>query len=337
MRMLLSGKKSGAMKRLIQLVAAFALSVGTLGAADRVMIGDDVYVGPDEDLDEVVCILCSVRVDGKVKTAVAILGSVDIVGEVDDEAVAVIGSVRVRGKVGREAVAVMGRLDIDGEVGSDAVSVMGGVNLGPGASVGGDLVAVLGGVTRGAGSTVGGDVVIESEGLKPVAIGGAIVLGAAFLVFALVFWPFVAFVTYSILGERRSLTIMETISRRAGMSFLLGLGVGVSSLILPVALFWVPGIEAPLMAGLLAMAAVGYVGISLWVGRGLLRLDSPGAAVGWGAFLVSVLQLIPLVGWFAWWLFANMAIGGALLSGFGSSIDWLFRRAETQPIPRPAP
>jgi len=125
------------------------LCLGAFGAnaKERVMFGDDIYVGPDEVLDEVVCIFCSVTIDGRVGEAVAIMGGMEINGEVD-----------------RDAVAIMGGMDIRGQIGGDMAAIMGGAKVRSGGSVGGDAIAVLGGIDLADGTSIGGDTVEWSFG-----------------------------------------------------------------------------------------------------------------------------------------------------------------------------
>lgn len=76
--------------------------------------------------------------------------------EVVDDVVVIGGSVTVDGRVDGDAVVVGGRLTINGEVDRDAVAVFGSMNLGPGGEVGGDAVAVFGSVERAPGARVRG-------------------------------------------------------------------------------------------------------------------------------------------------------------------------------------
>jgi len=99
---------------------------------DRVSIGRSIRVAKGERAGEVVCVGCSV----------------DIEGEVDDNAVAVGGSVRVAGMVGGDAVAVGGSVLVED----------GGLVEGEGVSIGGSTE------TRGSGA-------IEGD-ISSIGIGG---------------------------------------------------------------------------------------------------------------------------------------------------------------------
>ena len=320
---------------LIRLIAVAALSAAALAAQDRVMIGDNIYVGPDEEIDDAVCIGCSIRVDGRVRgDAVAIGGSIAVHGETG-ETVAVGGSIEVSGKV-REAVAVAGGLDITGEIEGDAVSVLGGVKLGPGARVGRDLVSVLGGIEGLGSGSVGGNV-HQSGNFRPVALSGILILVILLVVIAVALWPVITLITIAILGPRRVAVLRETVSQRTGMCLLLGFGTWVASIFLPMVLFWLPPADFVIGVAFFVVAAVGYAGVSYWVGRAFVKSRSMGATGVVGAIFVTIVQFIPVIGWFiATPFFGFLALGAAVLSGFGTSVDWMMQRSEIEPVPRPA-
>jgi len=81
------------------------------------------------------------------------------------EAVAVLGSVRVEGQVARNVVAVGGSVIINGKVGGDVVSVGGSVHLGQHAEVMGNVTSVGGTIDRDEGSKVHGST-------QDVGVGG---------------------------------------------------------------------------------------------------------------------------------------------------------------------
>jgi len=68
----------------------------------------------------------------------------------------------------------------------------------------------------------------------------------------------------------------------------------------------------------------------------MIRSEGVMAPAVLGAGLIGLIQLIPLLGWFiAWPIFGFLALGAAALSGFGTSVDWMLRRSEAEPVPRP--
>jgi len=319
---------------IVLLLLAAAWSISTAGAQERIMVGEDIYVAAGEDLDDVICIGCSIRIDGKVGDAVAIAGNIELAGEARD-AVSIFGWIRVDGEVDGDAVVIGNRLEVNGKIRGDAVSVLGGMDLGPGAEIDGDSVAVLGGIAGKAAAKLGG-AVHESEALRTVAVSGAVVLFLLLVAAGLLAGPFITFVAVAILGEQRVETVQQTVSQRAGMSFLIGLAVWFSSIIVPIMMFWAPGVETLVTIAFFAVAAVGYAGIGLWVGRGMINSNGVMAPALFGSGLVGLIQLIPVIGWFiAWPIFGLLALGAATLSGFGTSVDWMLRRSEAEPVPRP--
>ena len=96
------------------------------GDDNRVSIFSSISVEEGENVQNAVCILCSVRIDGSVQ----------------QNAVAILGSVRSNGPIGQ-----------------NAVSILGSVSLGRDAHVGQNCVAVLGSVRRFASGQVGQNVV----------------------------------------------------------------------------------------------------------------------------------------------------------------------------------
>jgi hypothetical protein len=110
--------------------AAFA-AAPAFASEDRVSIGNDVVVADGAETNDVVCILCSVRVHGTVQgDVVAILGSVAV-----DESRSISG---------------------------DVVAVGGDVALGSNANVNGDVAVVAGDLQRGPDASVHGDTNVEA-------------------------------------------------------------------------------------------------------------------------------------------------------------------------------
>jgi hypothetical protein len=306
---------------------------------ERVMVGEDIFVGSDEVLGEVVCIGCSIRIEGRVeRAAVAIGGNIDVVGETGREVVAIGGNVNVTGRTGREVVAVGGNVTVSGSVGHELVAVFGDVNLREGAEVANDVVSVGGRVQGAQSARIGGEVK-SVQAFLPFLRFGFVLLLIIFLLLGLVVQPLLALLCFAVMGERRVWVLAETTRSRAGMSFVLGLGIVFGWMMLNIVggmTPFIPVLWFPLFLALLVLLVVGYTGISYWVGRGMLSSSGAMAATLLGAVLVTVLQLIPLVGWMAFFVFSLMAMGAALLSGFGLSTEWLIKRNDMGPIAGPA-
>lgn len=304
---------------------------------ERVMVGEDIFVGANESLREVVCIGCSIRVEGYTREVVAIGGNIEVAGNTR-EVVAIGGSIMVTGETRREVVAIGGDVTVSGSVGRELVAVFGNVNLLDGASVAQDVVSV-GGHVRGVDRAKVGGSVQSVQPFLPAIRFGFLLLLAILLIAGLVVQPLLAVLCHAILGERRVWVLAETTRSRAGLSFLLGLGLVFGSFMLSIfgALnpFLAPLLSFPFWMLFFVLLVVGYTGISYWVGRSLVSTGGAMAATLLGAVLVTILQLIPILGWMAFFVFSLMAMGSALLSGFGTATDWLIKRDRLDPIPRP--
>jgi hypothetical protein len=281
------------------------------------MVGEDIYVAEGEVLDDVVCTGCSIRVYGKVKDAVAIGGNIEIHGEAHD------------------VVAIAGRIEVRGRVDGDAVSIAGGLRVHPGAEIRGDAVGVMGRVDIPAGAVVGGEVVSVGQ-WGQVALSGLLVVLVLFLLAGLVLQPLLVLLCFVIMGEQRIGMLADTARHRAGFSFLVGVGLVIASFVFSIlaAFLPVPGAHFPFALALFVVLVVGYAGVSYWVGRGLLPSSSALAAALLGAVLVTIIQLIPIIGQIAFMVFSMIALGSAALSGFGTSIDWLVERTSPGPAVR---
>jgi hypothetical protein len=119
-------------------VFLFATSALTAHAdGDRVSFMRDITVSSDEQVQDTVCFLCSIRIEGPVH---------------------------------QDAVAFLGNIHADAPISGDAVAFLGNINLGAGSRVGGDCVAFLGSVTQHGSGQVGGDLVQIPFGLILVPI-----------------------------------------------------------------------------------------------------------------------------------------------------------------------
>jgi len=113
----------------ISLLLATALSTAAFaeGRHDRTQFGHDINIGPGEEVGDVACFGCSVRVRGNVATDVTVFGGSVIIedqGQVQGDAVVFGGGIR---------------LDRNGKVGGDITVFGGQVRRDPAASVGGDV------------------------------------------------------------------------------------------------------------------------------------------------------------------------------------------------------
>ena len=253
--------------------------------------------------------------------------------------VAIGGNIDVTGHTRREVVAIGGNVTVSGSVGRELVAVFGNVTLREGAEVGQDVVSVGGRIHGADRARIGGSIK-SVQAFLPVMRFGFLLMLAVFLVAGLVLQPLLAALGHAILGERRVWVLAETTRSRAGLCFLVGLGlvfgwfmVSIFGAFTP---FVGPLFSFPVWILYFVLLVVGYTGISYWVGRSMVSSSGAMAATLLGAVLVTILQLIPFVGWMAFFVFSLMAMGSALLSGFGTATDWLIKRGEMDPYMRPA-
>ena len=270
-------------------------------AGDHVQFGHNIVVDTDQDIGDAVCIGCSIRMHGTSHG---------------------------------DLVAIGGQIEIDGSVSGDVVALGGSVRLGPGADVRGDAVAVGGQVIRDPAAHIGGQtssqnfpmmIVPGLAGLFLIGLLGMVPLGIVF-----------ALVCYLIAGERRVKTTAGAAHTQAGKALLTGIGAlcFAALLIVMFAMVRHTGLFVVLIAlGLFVTMVMGYTGLSLWVGRRLSTTLGPVAAVLLGAVLITILQAVPFIGPFFFIVFVMLALGSALLTGFGTSSDWLQRRAGIPPRP----
>ncbi len=117
--------------RLLALVLAFVLALATVafadGSHDRTQFGHNITVGPDENVSEITCFGCSVRIRGHVDGDVTTFG----------------GSIV---------------LEDGAEVSGDTTSFAGEIRLDQGVKVDGDVTAFAGNIRRAPSASVGGDV-----------------------------------------------------------------------------------------------------------------------------------------------------------------------------------
>ncbi|MFZ0760156.1 MAG: hypothetical protein WAM69_09420 [Candidatus Sulfotelmatobacter sp.] len=100
--------------------------------ADRTQFGNNINIGPNEEVADVTCVGCSIRVRG----------------QVSGDATAVAGSVLLadQAQVAGDVTAVAGDIELDNQVkvGGDVTVVGGKLRRGPQASVSGDVTTVGG-------------------------------------------------------------------------------------------------------------------------------------------------------------------------------------------------
>ena len=142
------------------LLAIFVLAASALPATaksgsgnGRVQIGSNINVTEDEQVGDIVCLGCSVRVSGT-------CGDIVVIG---------------------------GRIDLAGHAKGDVVAIGGPVRLGESAQVGGDVVTIGGELARENGSEVGGEIVSQGgRYVLPLLIFAPLI--PVILIVALIWW-----------------------------------------------------------------------------------------------------------------------------------------------------
>ena len=137
-------------------VALFSAAAFAGGSSDRTQFGHNISIGPGEQVSDVTCFGCSVRVRGHVTSDVTVFA----------------GSIIV---------------DDGGEVAGDVTDFGSGVRLGRDAKVSGDLTVFGGPVRRDPAASVGGDITNFSSSFWLLLIFGLplVILGA---IVALIIW-----------------------------------------------------------------------------------------------------------------------------------------------------
>lgn len=312
-------------------VAAGALLLSpwsAYAANHRFAVSERLEVRPGEVLESVTCFLCEITVhDGGAISgaAVVVVGRLLNHGEIDGDTVMVGGTMQSPGTVRGNAVVVAGSLILGGEVGGSVTSILGDtVAEGRQVRIAGDLISVLGLQDGVRDQAVGGTV--QHFGKRRVGLLVASgVIGALSLSAVTILSLLAALNTlfYFLLGAKRLEILAATVRERAHSCFLHGLGTCFALAVAGLIVILLLPVFVPLLAVLLVLSAAGYCGLSYLVGRNLFGRLAPLAATSAGAVLVISIQLVPVLGWLVMAVLWSTAIGSVVLSGVGTSTDWL--------------
>lgn len=149
-----------------------------------------------------------------------------------------------------------------------------------------------------------------------------------------------ALLCYAVAGAPRLDTVAQTVRQRSVVALLTGLG-GVAGAVIYFIIAAFAGPATPLLATAVAVLLaltliVGYAGLSTWIGQTLARSVGPLGALLLGALVITILQLLPVLNFLAFPIFFLLALGSAILSGFGTAPDWLSRQF-SPPSPQTPP
>jgi uncharacterized RDD family membrane protein YckC len=285
---------------------------------ERVSIGHDTYVGKDE----------------KTETAVSILGSTTVDGEVSDAAVSVLGSTTVNGSVGDAAVSVLGSTTVNGHAG-EVVAVGGNIELGPNADVSGDVVVVGGSLQKDPGAVVHGQVQqvsiaqhfpkfdwlfawVKSALFKGRLLSFAsgtgwawMVAGAAlglYLLIALIF-PRGIVKCAETLEQRPGFTILTALLTMLAMPlvFVLLAITGIGILVIP---FLATGLFAAKLFGRATMLAWFGRRFTGWLGGGLFSHAVMNVLIG--GILIALLYTVPILAFIVSMLIGILGLGAVI-------------------------
>ncbi|HTA30900.1 MAG TPA: RDD family protein, partial [Candidatus Cybelea sp.] len=275
------------------------------------------------------------------------------------EVVVIGGSARIHGAVDGNVVVVGGNIVLDGHVGGQVVSIMGDALIGSAAKVHGDLVTVGGTNQVAEGASVEGQIVELGAGggpLKFLQMGwlkdwftqcvmemrplspsvGWIWWIAGFFV--------IIYFLIAVLFPHPVQACAAQVSARPGTTFAVGLlaklaipllslvliATGVGILVLP---FFVLGVFLTMLIG--RVAVLEYIGDRIGGIFGMKEGQRPLAAFLIGVVIVTLLYMVPVVGWLTLLLLSFWAMGAGLTAIFVALRS--ARAARAAAIPPPAP
>ena len=285
---------------------------------------------------------------------VTVFGNAEVAGEVDDVCVTVFGNTRLGGLIRNECVTVFGNLDLNGQVDGDLVVFMGDARLGPQAVVGGETVVIGGRLETAPGATLQGQKIHLGGFLKGLGdwfrhgflLGRPIPPGVGW-VWWLVAAHFLLYLVVAALLPRAVAAGEHTLDQQALPAF----GIGLLGLILAAPLSFVllaSGVGLlvlPLLLLALQVALlVGKTSVFQWLGRSLCRQFNPAGTcpplLGFvaGFVLVTLLYMVPGVGFVVYGLLIPLAFGAALLAMVDAvRAGRAPKPAPVAPPPSPAP
>ncbi len=264
---------------------------------------------------------------------VVIGGSATALGKVERDLVAIFGNVMVGDEAGRDVVAVLGnvKLNTNAVVQRNTVAVLGNVKMGPNAKVYGDVVAVGGAVERAEGSEIHGQVVgfpgfswlgdwLEQCAfkLRPLApqlgwlwaINGVILL--VYLLIALAF-PRPVQACVDEITRRPVTTVLTGLLAKIllPLVFLILLAIGIGVFIVPFLLI------AVVCAGMIGkVALLQYFGQQIGRQFNFKTMQKPLLAFLLGWVLITLLYLVPVLGFMVYALTGMWALGAAVMALF---------------------
>jgi len=289
------------------------------------------------------------RPNERAASAVTVWGDARIEGEVGGECVTVFGNATVNADVGGECITVFGDLDLNSEVRREVVVVMGNARFGPNAVVHGECF-VIGGKLTADQEAIFHHAKREFAAFLPplgawfkygLVLGRPLVpsLGWVWVVFAL---HVLVYLLVAVLLPKPVAACEEALRAQPLASF----GVGLLGLFL----FW-PAVTIVAATGVgvlvipfLLVAALGGIILGKtaalqWMGRSALRSGGVDveklALAGFfvGTLIVTVLYLMPFLGFVTWGLLLPLGFGAALMALIELIRQHRAKRPPAPPIP----
>jgi hypothetical protein len=264
-------------------------------------------------------------------------------GEVQDNVITFGGNVVVDGTVEGIVVSLGGSITIGGEVGEAVVGIGSRITLKSAAVVKGDVVSIGGSLDKEPGCTINGDTVylvpseIGSKLFKEGFFGGLFSLS---LIPFLLVLKLIGFFIWLILAMAASAIMPRQIAFASGQvrkSFWPVFGLGILALIvftgtiifaalLSIILIGIPILFALVAAGI-AIKIFGRVVLFYFFGESLLRAFgsknvSTVGAVLLGLVLVTLLSMIPVLGFLFTFCLSIIGWGVTIKTKFGTAESW---------------
>jgi len=273
------------------------------------------------------------------------------------EMVVVLGSARMDGRVRHGMVVVCGDAEVNGNVGQQLVVVGGDLKLGPKAWIQRDVVVVGGGLDRAPGARIDGQLIHPGKFLPSFGSVGrwfrsGLLLGRPLppqvgLVWWVVGTCLIVYLFVALLFPRPVEVCAGILDAKPLQSFFVGLlGFAMVALLLLLLGLTVVGFVLWPFVGLAMVGAMllGKTATFNYIGLQVLRRVNPEAGAGsllaffLGCGLVCLLYMVPVLGFVAWAVLLTMAFGGASLAVIES-----FRKngkngqGNPAPMPEPSP
>ena len=256
-------------------------------------------------------------------------------GDRAEEVVVILGSATINGRVEGDVVVVLGALELGSTsvIEGDAVVVGGSIKVLPGAVAEGDFVLVGGALDAPVEFSPGGELAVVGVGAGPTEVFAPLfawltkgLLWGRLLVPELL-WTWVLVVVFALLYlatnsifERPVRDVATALASKPLTCFLVGglvvLLIGPVSLLLATSVVGLPAVPLLWFAVFLTIV-LGKVGVTRWIGGRVMPEQFPAdraeaaRSVAIGFAVVCVAYMVPVIGLAAWTVLGVLALGAA--------------------------